>query len=33
MVIHFDIWGFIVIPSMAKTRYFITFIDECTRMT
>jgi histone deacetylase 1/2 len=33
MVIHFDIWGFAAIPFMAKTCYFITFIDEYTRMT
>ena len=33
MVIHSDIWGPATISSMSKVRYFITFIDECTRMT
>jgi hypothetical protein len=33
MVIHYDIWGPATISSMSKARYFITFIDECTRMT
>jgi hypothetical protein len=33
MVIHSDIWGPATISSISKARYFITFIDECTRMT
>lgn len=33
MVIHSDVWGPARIPSISKARYFVTFIDECTRMT
>src|SRR5262249_21172300 len=33
MVIHSDIWGPAKVPSISKARYFVTFIDECTRMT
>ena len=33
MVIHTDIWGLATIPFISKARYFITFIDEYTRMT
>jgi hypothetical protein len=32
-VIHSDVWGPIRIPSISKVCYFVTFIDECTRMT
>jgi hypothetical protein len=31
--IHSDVWGPTKIPSISKARYFVTFIDECTRMT
>ena len=33
MIIHSDVWGPAKIPSISKARYFVTFIDECTRMT
>lgn len=33
VVIHSDIWGPARVPSISKARYFITFIDECTRFT
>lgn len=32
-VIHSDVWGPAKIPSLSQARYFVTFIDECTRMT
>ena len=32
-VIHSDVWGPTKTPSISTTRYFVTFIDECTRMT
>ena len=32
-VIHSDVWGPAKIPTISKARYFVTFIDECTRMT
>ena len=33
MTIHSDVWGPAWIPTLSGTRYFVTFIDECTRMT
>ena len=33
MTIHSDVWGPARIPSLSDARYFITFIDECIRMT
>ena len=32
-VIHSDVWGPAKFPSISRARYFVTFIDECTRMT
>ena len=32
-VIHSDVWGLAKVPSISRARYFVTFIDECTRMT
>ena len=32
-VIHSDVWGPAKVPSTSGARYFVTFIDECTRMT
>jgi hypothetical protein len=32
-VIHSDVWGPAKISTISKARYFVTFIDECTRMT
>ena len=32
-VIHSDVWRPTKIPYISKARYFVTFIDECTRMT
>lgn len=33
VVIHLDVWRPAKIPSISKTRYFVTFFNECTRMT
>ena len=33
MTIHSDVWGPTRIPTLSGARYFVTFIDECTRMT
>ena len=33
MTIHYDVWGPARIPTFSSARYFVTFIDECTRMT
>ncbi|XP_068666343.1 uncharacterized protein [Aristolochia californica] len=32
-VIHSDVWGPTKVPSISRAHYFLTFIDECTRMT
>ena len=32
-IIHSDVWGPAKIPSFSSACYFVTFIDECTRMT
>ncbi|XP_068639297.1 uncharacterized protein [Aristolochia californica] len=32
-VIHSDVWGPAKVPSIFRVRYFVTFINECTRMT
>ena len=32
-VIHSDVWGPAKVPSISGARHFVTFIDECTRMT
>lgn len=32
MKIHSDVWGPTPIPTPSGARYFVTFIDECTRM-
>ena len=32
-VIHSDVWGPAKVSSFSNARYFVTFIDECTRMT
>lgn len=33
MVVHSDIWGPTKVPTFSWLRYFVTFIEECTRMT
>ena len=33
MKIHSDVWGPVEIPSLSGARYFVTFIDDCTRTT
>ncbi|KAM7531655.1 hypothetical protein LguiB_035065 [Lonicera macranthoides] len=33
MIIHSDVWGPSPIPSLGGVRWFVTFIDDCTRMT
>ena len=33
VVIYSDVWGPVKISTISKARYFVTFIDECTRMT
>ena len=32
-VIRSNVWGLAKVPSISRARYFVTFIDECTRMT
>ncbi|KAJ9561968.1 hypothetical protein OSB04_007128 [Centaurea solstitialis] len=32
MIIHSDVWGPAKIPTLNGSRYFVTFVDECTRM-
>jgi len=32
-IIHSDIWGPYNIPNISKAKGFVTFIDDCTRMT
>lgn len=32
-VIHSDIWGPAKVETLSQTRYLITFIDKCTRIT
>ena len=33
MVIHYDVWGPSKVPTLSGLRWFVTFIDDCTRMT
>ncbi|RVW42232.1 Retrovirus-related Pol polyprotein from transposon RE1 [Vitis vinifera] len=33
MVIHSDVWGSSKVPTLSGSRWFVTFIDDCTRMT
>ena len=33
MVIHFDVWGPSKVPTLSGSRWFVTFIDDCTRMS
>ncbi|RVW27584.1 Retrovirus-related Pol polyprotein from transposon TNT 1-94 [Vitis vinifera] len=33
MVIHYDVWGSSKVPTLSGSRWFVTFIDDCTRMT
>jgi hypothetical protein len=33
MVIHSDVWGPSKVTSLGGSRWFVTFIDDCTRMT
>ena len=33
MVIHYDIWGPSKVPTLGGSHWFVTFIDDCTRMT
>lgn len=33
MTIHSDIWGPVKYSTMSGAKYFVIFIDECTRMT
>ena len=33
MVIHYDVWGPSKVPTLSGSRWFVTFIDDCTRMT
>ncbi|CAL2239261.1 unnamed protein product [Prunus armeniaca] len=32
-LIHFDVWGLSPITAPSSVRWFVTFIDDCTRMT
>ncbi|KAJ9697399.1 hypothetical protein PVL29_009289 [Vitis rotundifolia] len=33
MVMHSDVWGPSKVPTLSGSRWFVTFIDDCTRMT
>ena len=33
MVIHSDVWGPSKVPTLGGSHWFVTFIDDCTRMT
>ena len=33
MVIHYDVWGPSKVPTLSGSRWFVIFIDDCTRMT
>jgi len=33
MVIHSDVWGPSKVTTFGGSRWFVTFIDDCTRMT
>ena len=33
MVIHYDVWGPSKVPTLSGSCWFVTFIDDCTRMT
>ena len=33
MVIHSNVWGPSKVPTLGKSHWFVTFIDDCTRMT
>ena len=33
MVKQFDVWGSSKVPTLSGSRWFVTFIDDCTRMT
>ncbi|KAJ9672633.1 hypothetical protein PVL29_026026 [Vitis rotundifolia] len=33
MVIHSNVWGLSKVPTLSGSRWFVTFIDDCTRMT
>jgi transposase InsO family protein len=32
-LIHFDVWGHSLVPSMSGSRYFVIFIDDFFRYT
>ena len=32
-IIHYDVWGHSPTPSLNGAHWFVTFIDDCTRMT
>ena len=33
MIVHSDVWGPSPNPTLGGSRWFVTFIDDCTRMT
>lgn len=33
MKAYYDVWGPAKIPTFSGARYYVTFIDDCTRMT
>ena len=33
MVIHYDVWGPSKVPTLSGSRWFVTFIDDYTKMT
>ena len=33
MIIHSDVWGLSNVTTFGESRWFVNFIDDCTRMT
>lgn len=33
IIIHFDVWGLLKMSTLGGSKWFVTFIDVCTRMT
>ena len=33
MIIYYDVWGLSKIPTLGGSQWFVTFINDCTRMT
>lgn len=33
MIVHYDVWGPSIVPTIRGAHWFVTFIDNCSRMT